>query len=199
MSRLLNLLLTLSVLIMGIANIWLLGAYFIANPIVKTSTLQSTTLLEKLESVKELAVLRENFTSTVHYQDHCELWGLKILGTSRSLLLEYQGVITYGVDGASIDIRVVDRNTVEVEIPHSVILSSYSVVGSHKVIHEDTGIFVDSLNTEEGSALIEADLERTIKGSKEEILVMADERIRQILTEAIECLGMEAKVIFKDR
>ena len=199
MSRLLNLLLTLSVLIMGIANIWLLGAYFIANPIVKTSTLQSTTLLEKLESIKELAVMRENFTSTVHYQDHCELWGLKILGTSRSLLLGYQGVITYGVDAASIDIRVVDRNTVEVEIPHSAILSSYSLVGSHKVIHEDTGIFVDSLDTEEGSALIKADLERVVEDSKAKRLVMADKRIRQILTEAINNLGMEVRVIFKDR
>jgi len=198
MKRLLNLLLTISVLMMGIANLWLLGAYFIANPIVKTSSLQSATLLEKLERIKELAVLRENLTSTVHYKDHCELWGVKILGTARSLLLQYQGVILYGVNGDSIDFKRVG-NVVEVEIPHSTVLSYYSIVGSHKVVHEDTGLFVSSINAEEGSALVQADLDRLIEDFKAKRLVMADERIRQILTEAINDLGMEAKVIFKDR
>lgn len=55
-------------------------------------------ILSKLQDVRELALVRSNFQSTVCFEESKKIFGRSVPGTRRKFILSYSGTVTCGCD-----------------------------------------------------------------------------------------------------
>ena len=97
-----------------------------------------TIISEEMRSVRELVMVRDNFTSEVPFADDRKIpyFNVHMPGSDRKFLMSYSGTITCGCDLDQIRF-VRDGNRVEIIVPPSRIIDAYSDVNSFKIHYQD--------------------------------------------------------------
>lgn len=136
----------------------------------------------EIRDVCEIALVRENFTSSVEIDDDKKipLLNVHMPGTSRKFFMPYSGTIVCGFDLSKANI-LREGNKVKIFLPQSKILDAYTDVNSCKPQYQDTGIFA-KIKLEEVNEKISADLEdHKQKSIQAGLLLRANENARQLL------------------
>jgi len=115
----------------------------------RVTTSESVLLEESVRRVAQLATLSLRYTEAGVEEDQrtIELFGqtTPIPGTTRRMIVRWQGDILFGINAEEIEINIVDREgggrEVQVALPQAVIMSHAIDPGSVQVLDETTGIF----------------------------------------------------------
>ena len=160
-----------------------------------------TAVLQGIQDVSELALVRERFQSIVTFSEGWEVpvLGFNFPGTTRRFMMRYSGTIVCGCDLSAADISErFDVNRVRITVPHSRINDIYADIHSFEVYDQSAGIFT-SIRLEDQNREVAADLEEVRRHAlKNGILAHADENARRVLTSVVAATGMEAEIIFTD-
>ena len=116
----------------------------------QVTTTDSALLEQSVRRVAQLATLSLRYTEAGVEEDQrtIELFGQTtvIPGTTRSMVVRWQGDILFGINTDEIEISIVDlaagSREVRVTLPEAIILSHAIDPSSVQVLNETTGIFV---------------------------------------------------------
>jgi len=122
---------------------------FSAQAETRITTSDSALLEESVRRVAQFATLSLRYTEAGVEEDQrtIELFGqtTAIPGTTRRLIVRWQGDILFGINAEEIAINIVDldqeQREVQVTLPQAVIMSHAIDPGSVQVLDETTGIF----------------------------------------------------------
>ena len=84
-------------------------------------------ILTKLQNVKELAMVRSNFQSVVHFEEAKKVFGHDVPGTMRKFMLSYTGTVVCGCDLNKVNVgnSFFNRNHLQITLPQSRIFDIY--------------------------------------------------------------------------
>ena len=156
-------------------------------------------ILTKLQNVKELAMVRSNFQSIVHFEESKKVFGHDIPGTTRKFMLSYTGTVVCGCDLNKVNVgnSFVNRNHLQIILPQSRILDIYPDLSTVKLHDQDAGIFANDIKIEDQNREITADLQnvkqRLIDGG---ILLKSNDSVQQLVKSITAPLGVEAMIAF---
>lgn len=159
------------------------------------------TILSGIESVSELATIRENFQSIVTFEDGKKIPFLNVNfpGTTKKFMLKYCGTVVCGCDLSKAQVSErYDNDKVKIILPHSQVLDVYADIHSFEVYDQSSGIFT-SVRLEDQNREVDSNLEKVkIRSVQNGILAHSDENVKKILTSVVESTGMKAEIIFSE-
>ena len=156
-------------------------------------------ILTKLQNVRELAMVRSNFQSVVHFEEAKKVFGHDVPGTMRKFMLSYTGTVVCGCDLNKVNVgnSFFNRNHLQITLPQSRIFDIYPDLSTVKLHDQDAGIFADDIKIEEQNREITAELqdvkERLIN---EGILLKSNDNVQQLVRSITAPLGIEAVIAF---
>lgn len=80
----------------------------------RKTNLLSNRIEEKVVRLMELSTVKYNYTNVVEYEDKMQVSGINIPFTNKKFILKYSGYIKAGVDLKTIEIKLKDKNTIEI-------------------------------------------------------------------------------------
>lgn len=98
-------------------------------------TLLSSNIEEKVSRLVELSTIKYNYTNIVEYDDKMQVNGMNIPFTNKKFILKYSGYIKAGIDLSTIDVKVKDKDSVDVKMDKAEIFEN--------VISEEDVYFFD--------------------------------------------------------
>lgn len=98
-------------------------------------TLLSTNIEEKVSRLIELSTIKYNYTNVVEYDNKVQVNGMNIPFTNKKFILKYSGYIKAGIDLTTIDVKVKDKDTINVKMDKAEIFEN--------VISEEDVYFYD--------------------------------------------------------
>lgn len=101
----------------------------------KNITLLSTNIEEKVSRLIELSTIKYNYTNVVEYDNKMQVNGMNIPFTNKKFILKYSGYIKAGIDLTTIDVKVKDKDTINVKMDKAEIFEN--------VISEEDVYFYD--------------------------------------------------------
>ena len=158
-------------------------------------------ILTKLQNVKELAMVRSNFQSVVHFEEAKKVFGHEVPGTIRKFMLSYTGTVVCGCDLNKVNVgnSFFNRNHLQITLPQSRIFDIYPDLSTVKLHDQDTGIFADDIKIEDQNREITADLQDVKQRLiNEGILQKSNDNIQHLVKSITEPLGIEAAIEFVD-
>ena len=158
-------------------------------------------ILTKLQNVKELAMVRSNFQSVVHFEEAKKVFGHEVPGTMRKFMLSYTGTVVCGCDLNKVNVgnSFFNRNHLQITLPQSRIFDIYPDLSTVKLHDQDTGIFADDIKIEDQNREITADLQDVKQRLiNEGILQKSNDNIQHLVKSITESLGIEAAIEFVD-
>lgn len=163
--------------------------------ITRKVNLLSNKVEEKVSKLVELSTIKYNYTNVVEYDDKMQVNGLNIPFTNKRFILKYSGYIKAGIDLNTIDIKVKDKETVEIKMEGAEIFEN--------VISEEDVYFYDERDSI-FNKLSFKDLYSVLVGEKEKmkeevlekgILNDAEKNGSEIITSLLEGMGFKNIVI----
>ena len=159
-------------------------------------------IYKEVRNVFELALVRENFTSTVSVDVDKKIpyFDVHMPGTSRKFLMDYSGTIVCGFDlsGVKVVRDTTFGNKVKVILPPSKILDIYADVNSFNIRLQDAGLLASNIKLEEQNAWVAADVDKHGRNSVQEgLLLRADDNARKILLPIIEPICLKNNFEFE--
>ena len=164
-----------------------------------------SVILEGIQNVSELATVKSSFQSMIEYSSESEkvpLLGLKIPGTKRKFMLQYNGTIKCGCDLKKIKVEYDEgRNRAKVTLPRSEVLDIYADFNSIRM-HDNSGIFTSVKPTDQNTEII-ADLEHVKKEKVNAgMLELADKNVKEIVSSVLTPIalrtGIQTDIQFDD-
>ncbi len=128
MKKLKNILIIILVLALSLSLFVLYVRYSKGNLENKT-TISSDIIEEKLSKILELSTVKYNYTNVVAYKDSVQFKGINIPFSSKSFLVKYNGYVKAGIDLASLNVEVLDEESIRVTMDKALIFDN--------VINED--------------------------------------------------------------
>ncbi|MBR1647328.1 MAG: DUF4230 domain-containing protein [Selenomonadaceae bacterium] len=152
-------------------------------------------IYEEVQDVYELALVRENFKSTVSVDVDKKIPFLNVHmpGTSRKFLMDYSGTIVCGFDLSGVQVLRDGTfgNKVKVILPSSKILDIYADVNSFNIHLQDAGILASNIKIEEQNAWVAADVAKHGRQAVQEgLLLRADDNAQKLLLSRINNRGL---------
>ena len=152
-------------------------------------------IYEEIQDVCEVALVRENFNSSVSVDVDKKIPFLNIHmpGSSRKFLMDYSGTIVCGFDWN--DVKIMRDGTfgnkVKVILPPSKILDIYADVSSFNVHLQDAGLLASKITLEEQNAWVAEDVAKHGKRAvREGLLLRADDNARKKLLSKLNGRGL---------
>ena len=156
-------------------------------------------ILTKLQNVKELAMVRSNFQSVVHFEEAKKVFGHEVPGTMRKFMLSYTGTVVCGCDLNKVNVgnSFFNRNHLQITLPQSRIFDIYPDLSTVKLHDQDAGIFADDIKIEDQNREITADLQDVKQRLiNEGILQKSNDNVQQLVRSITAPLGIEAVIAF---
>lgn len=107
--------------------------------ISRKTNLLSNRIEEKVVRLMELSTVKYNYTNVVEYEDKMKVNGINIPFTNKKFILKYSGYIKAGVDLKTIEVKLKDKDTIEITMDKAVIFEN--------VISEEDVYFFDEKDT----------------------------------------------------
>lgn len=125
--------------ILIIAIIIIVIAGYTKISINRKTNLLSTRIEEKVVRLMELSTVKYNYTNIVEYEDKMKVNGINIPFTNKKFILKYSGYIKAGVDLKTIEVKLIDKSTIEITMDKAIIFEN--------VISEEDVYFFDEKDT----------------------------------------------------
>lgn len=147
-------------------------AFFLFKKSNKQPRYDSSAIMEKIAYVKELSLVKYNYSGVISYSDYMKFMNLQVPLTEKKFLIRYSGYVKAGIDVSQASVFVSGKN-VKVILPKPTIQET--------VIDEKTiQVFDESMNIFNPTKV--ADYQKAIVGEKNKI--MQDALGKGILTES---------------
>ncbi len=146
----------------------------------------STTILNRVMPIQELALVKYNYSGVIGYKDFIKVLKINIPLTEKSFLLKYNGYIKAGVDFKNMKVDVSGKD-IHISLPNPKILDTLIDEKSIKVYNESINAF---------NPLTIADYNKAIMKEKETMI--SDAISQGILKEATAQAELVLTSIMKD-
>ena len=147
-------------------------AFFLFKKSNKQPRYDSSAIMEKIAYVKELSLVKYNYSGVISYSDYMKFMNLQVPLTEKKFMIRYSGYVKAGIDVSQASVFVSGIN-VKVILPKPTIQET--------VIDEKTiQVFDESMNIFNPTKV--ADYQKAIVGEKNKI--MQDALGKGILTES---------------
>ena len=146
----------------------------------------STTILNRVMPIQELALVKYNYSGVIGYKDFIKVLKINIPLTEKSFLLKYNGYIKAGVDFKYMKVDVSGKD-IHISLPNPKILDTLIDEKSIKVYNESINAF---------NPLTIADYNKAIMKEKETMI--SDAISQGILTDATAQAELVLTSIMKD-
>ena len=147
-------------------------AFFLFKKSNKQPRYDSSAIMEKIAYVKELSLVKYNYSGVISYSDYMKFMNLQVPLTEKKFMIRYSGYVKAGIDVSQASVFVSGKN-VKVILPKPTIQDT--------VIDEKTiQVFDESMNIFNPTKV--ADYQKAIVGEKNKI--MQDALGKGILTES---------------
>lgn len=147
-------------------------AFFLFKKSNKQPRYDSSAIMEKIAYVKELSLVKYNYSGVISYSDYMKFMNLQVPLTEKKFMIRYSGYVKAGIDVSQASVFVSGKN-VKVILPKPTIQET--------VIDEKTiQVFDESMNIFNPTKV--ADYQKAIVGEKNKI--MQDALGKGILTES---------------
>lgn len=107
----------------------------------KGGTYDSSTVMQRITYLQELALVQHNYTGVISYKDYRKILNINVPLTDKYFLLKYNGYIKAGVDFGRIKVNVINPTDVHVSIPKPKILDTVVDENSIEVFNESENAF----------------------------------------------------------
>ena len=158
-----------------------------------------TVILEKLQSVRELAMIRSNFQSIVHFTETKKIMGHTIPYTTRKFILSYSGTVVCGCDLNEVKFanNFFNRNHLQITLPESRIFDMYPDLNTVKLHDQNAELFAKDVNIEDQNRAITVDLKEVKQRLiKEGLLIKSNDKVQKFVNSIVEPLGIKAVITF---
>lgn len=150
----------------------------------------STTILNRVIPIQELALVKYNYSGVIGYKDFLKILKINVPLTEKSFLLKYNGYIKAGVDFKNIKIAVSGKD-VHISLPRAKILDTLIDEKSIKVYNESMNAF-NPLTIEDYNKAIMKEKDTMISDAiAQGILNDATAQAELVLTSIMEDMGFE--------
>lgn len=112
-----------------------------SKKVVKERGYDSSSVMNRISYMQELALVRYNYTGVISYKDYRKFLNLNVPLTDKYFLLKYSGYIKAGVDFDKIKVTVDNDTTIHVSIPKPKILDTMIDEKSIQVYNESENAF----------------------------------------------------------
>lgn len=147
-------------------------AFFLFKKSNKQPRYDSSAIMEKIAYVKELSLVKYNYSGVISYSDYMKFMNLQVPLTEKKFMIRYSGYVKAGIDVSQASVFVSGKN-VKVILPKPTIQET---VIDEKMIQ----VFDESMNIFNPTKV--ADYQKAIVGEKNKI--MQDALGKGILTES---------------
>lgn len=101
----------------------------------------SSSVMNRISYIQELALVRYNYTGVISYKDYRKFLNINVPLTDKYFLLKYNGYIKAGVDFSRINVTVDNDTTIHISIPKPKILDTVIDEKSIQVYNESENAF----------------------------------------------------------
>lgn len=149
----------------------------------------SSSVMNRISYMQELALVRYNYTGVISYRDYRKLFNLNVPLTDKYFLLKYNGYIKAGVDFSQIKVNVINPTDVHVSIPKPKILDTVVDENSMEVFNESENAFNPLKMNDYKEALIREKEVMTRDAIKQGIHEQATEQAKLTLSTLLRDMG----------
>lgn len=149
----------------------------------------SSSVMNRISYMQELALVRYNYTGVISYRDYRKLFNLNVPLTDKYFLLKYNGYIKAGVDFSHIKVNVINPTDVHVSIPKPKILDTVVDENSMEVFNESENAFNPLKMNDYKEALIREKEVMTKDAIKQGIHEQATEQAKLTLSTLLRDMG----------
>jgi len=149
----------------------------------------STTVMTRIAHIRELALVKHNYTGVIGYKDYKKFLNINVPLTDKYFLLKYNGYIKAGVDFDRIKVNVENDSTLHVSIPKPKILDTVIDEKSVEVYNESENAFNPIKISDYNEALIREKNVMVSDAIKQGILADATEQTKLVLTTLLQEMG----------
>ncbi len=150
----------------------------------------TTTVLNKIVQVKELATIRYNYSGVIGFEDSYKILNVKVPLTDKFFLLKYNGYVKAGVDFGNIKAEVY-KETVHVSMPKAKVLDTVIDENSVKVYNESYNSFNPIKIADYNSALTKEKRTMQEDAVKQGILREAQNQSQLLIKSLLEEMGFK--------
>lgn len=101
----------------------------------------SSSVMNRISYIQELALVRYNYTGVISYKDYRKFLNINVPLTDKYFLLKYNGYIKAGVDFNRINVTVDNDTTIHISLPKPRILDTVIDEKSIQVYNESENAF----------------------------------------------------------
>lgn len=149
----------------------------------------STTVLNRISHIRELALVKHNYTGVIGYKDYKKFLSINVPLTDKYFLLKYNGYIKAGVDFERIKVNVENDSTLHVSIPKPRILDTVIDEKSVEVYNESENAFNPIKISDYNEALVREKNVMISDAINQGILTDATEQAKLVLTTLLREMG----------
>lgn len=159
----------------------------------RTMNVISSTIQEKVERLVELSTVKYNYTNVVEYENQLEFSGIDIPFTTKKFILKYSGYIKAGMNLSTIEVDLIDKDTVEIKLEKAKIIENVIPEEEVYFFDERDSIFNELSFKDLYVVLIEEKEKMKAEVIEKGILNEAEQNGEEIIKSLLE--GMEFKNI----
>lgn len=149
----------------------------------------STAVMTRISHIRELALVKHNYTGVIGYKDYKKFLNMNIPLTDKYFLLKYNGYIKAGVDFDRIKVKVENDTTLHVSIPKPRVLDTVIDEKSVEVYNESENAFNPIKIADYNEALIREKNVMINDAINQGILADATEQTKLVLITLLQEMG----------
>lgn len=150
----------------------------------------STTILNRVMPIQELALVKYNYSGVIGYKDFIKVLKINIPLTEKSFLLKYNGYIKAGVDFKNMKVDVSGKN-IHISLPNPRILDTLIDEKSIKVYNESINAFNPLTIADYNKAIMKEKETMISDAISQGILKDATAQAELVLTSIMKDMGFE--------
>ena len=154
-------------------------------------SLDSTVIIERIDKICELSVVKYYYSNVVAYKDNKKLKDFDLPFTQKAFLIKYDGYIKAGIDASSIDVVYNEDKSIKLVIEKSRILDHIIDEKSVVVYDEKSSIFNGLSINDVFSQIISEKTNIENKLTEKGFLNEADSNLKIFLEEMLKDLGYD--------
>lgn len=163
----------------------------------KVSSYNSSSILARIDNIKELATVKYNYTGVISYKDYLKFMNLNLPLTEKYFIIKYSGYLKAGVDFSRVKVDIINE-VVHVSIPKAKILDTVIDEKSIQVFNESDNAFNPIKIDDYNKALSTEKSTMQREAIKQGLLKDATDQAKLAITSLLKGMGFENIVITEE-
>lgn len=163
----------------------------------KVSSYNSSSILARIDNIKELATVKYNYTGVISYKDYLKFMNLNLPLTEKYFIIKYSGYLKAGVDFSRVKVDIINE-VVHVSIPKAKILDTVIDEKSIQVFNESDNAFNPIKIDDYNKALSTEKSTMQREAIKQGLLKDATDQAKLAITSLLKGMGFENIIITEE-